>query len=206
MDLLNQVVQPEVVSGFLVNHAHRCGCALASLLALCLEAVLRIARIRRVTEQSIETFILMVYRKKNRVGFIKVCSSVTVTQQANPLFSQAITDEPEELLRGFSKVERVLKHLYLTKLYLWPRFHMSIADALSTSQPEMIEMAQPLTSDMAGVQQALLVAMDCCLQELKKAVPSLDLTELTLEQGLFQVHSSPSLLIQANSDSCAAIR
>ena len=98
-----------------------------------------------------------------------------------------MTDEPEPLLKGFSKAERVLKHLFVQKLYLWPRFHISIAETLAASQPETIELVQPLSANTGAIQQAILVAMDACMQELRRALPHIDLTEMTLQNGLLKV-------------------
>lgn len=144
-----------------------------------------------------ETFILRVFRQKNKHGFIKVWRTHALSDRpmlAKLLFItllptmcfQAVTDEPESLLRGFGKVERVLKHLFVQKLYLWPRFHVTIAEALAASKPETIEMMQPLSRNMAGIQQAILVAMDGCMQELRKALPHIDLSDMTLQNGLLK--------------------
>lgn len=59
----------------------------------------------RVTETSSEAFILRIFRKANKTGFVKAFSS-----------------NPEAFSRGFRKIEKVMKYLYVKKLYLWPRF------------------------------------------------------------------------------------
>jgi hypothetical protein len=47
--------------------------------------------------------------------------------------------------RSVMQAERVLKALYLKKMYLWPRFHVSVATWLSQREPDVIELAQSLT-------------------------------------------------------------
>lgn len=37
-----------------------------------------------------------------------------------------------------------MKHLYLKRLYIWPRFHASVKDCLVKRQPEVVELAQAL--------------------------------------------------------------
>lgn len=57
----------------------------------------------------------------------------------------------------------------MKKLYLWPRFHSIVHQNLSEfGQPQVIEFSQPLSSSMKNVQSAILVAMDSCINELKK--------------------------------------
>lgn len=123
----------------------------------------------RISETSLESFIVRVYRDRNNVGFVK-----------------AFSDEPEALVSGFGKVERLMKALYVKKLYLWPRFQLAVTEALDKQQPEVIELTQPLTENMKAIQGAVLVAMKSCIAELKKAVPQLDTSFMSLENGLFK--------------------
>jgi DNA excision repair protein ERCC-4 len=79
-----------------------------------------------------------------------------------------------------------MKALYVKKLYLWPRFQLTVSEALDKFQPEVIELTQPLTENMKAIQGAVLVAMKSCIAELKKAVPQLDTFFMSLENGLFK--------------------
>eukprot|EP01038_Epipyxis_sp_PR26KG_P009087 gene9087-12256_t len=144
VDLLDNKIDPVNISGILVYNAHR------------------------LSETSIESFILKVYREKNRDGFIK-----------------AFSDDPDSLNGRFGKVERLLKVLYVKKLYLWPRFRLEISHILEERQPEVIELAQSLTINMTAIQNAILVSLQTCINELKKASPQLEVNFLTLENGLF---------------------
>jgi DNA excision repair protein ERCC-4 len=90
-----------------------------------------------------------------------------------------------------TKLEKLMKTLFLSRLYLYPRFKLCVSEALkadSTSDQEVVEVVQPMTEHMRAVQSAILVAMNSCLTELKKALPQLDsafLSSLTLENSLF---------------------
>jgi len=122
----------------------------------------------RVSATSSEAFILRLFRESNKTGFIK-----------------AFTDHPEALVGEFSHVERLMRHLFLAGLYLWPRFHMSVGSALEAHQPEVVELQQPMTNAMEQLQAAIVEVMDACLQELKRT-NQLDVEELTVENGLFK--------------------
>lgn len=124
----------------------------------------------RITDVSTEAFIIRVYRQRNRTGFLK-----------------AFSDEPELLLQGFGRLERVLKYCYLRRVYLWPRYHVAVKEFLCRHEPEVIEMAQALTPSMTAIQQAVLVAMDGCLKELRRTttVDAASL-ELKLDNGIFR--------------------
>jgi DNA excision repair protein ERCC-4 len=57
---------------------------------------------------------------------------------------------------------------------------------LERHQPEVIELALNLTDNMKAIQSSVLVAMNSCLSELKKALPHLDTSFMSLENGLFR--------------------
>ena len=121
-----------------------------------------------ITEGGVEAFIIRKYRESNRDGFVK-----------------AFSDQPEEFTGDFGKVERVLKALWLKRLYVWPRFRDEITKSLNV-EPEVIQLAQPMSGSMKNIQHAVLVAMDMTIKELQKAVPYLDTSQMVLENGLFK--------------------
>lgn len=125
----------------------------------------------KIRETSIESFILRVFKQSNRNGFIK-----------------AFSDAPEKVL-GFGKTERIMQLLFVKNLYLWPRFHHTVNTTLSKTQPEVIELSQPLSPSMMTVQSAILVAMETILRELKKSNSKIDPASLTLENGVFHSFS-----------------
>jgi DNA excision repair protein ERCC-4 len=118
----------------------------------------------------VESFIIKVFRERNRLGFVK-----------------GFSEDPEALQGGFGKVERLMRVLYVRRLYLWPRFRLEIVEALKKSrEPEVVELVTGLTPHMKSIQSAVLAAMNTCIQELKKAAPHLETSQMTLENGLFQ--------------------
>ncbi|OQS04833.1 DNA repair endonuclease XPF [Thraustotheca clavata] len=143
VDLLNQAIDVPMITGIVVAEAHR------------------------VTDTSVEAFILRLYREMNRTGFVK-----------------AFSEDAYAFASGFHKVEQVMKLLYLRKLLLYPRFHVAIHSCLNQHQPEVYEIEIPLTPLMKDMQAALLVAMELTLNELKRSCKELDETELTMQNAL----------------------
>jgi len=121
-------------------------------------------RAHRIIDSCQESFILRLYRQKNKKGFVKAFSSSPVS------FSQ-----------GFCQVERVMKNLFIRHLHLWPRFHSTVSGVLSVNQPEVIEVHLEMTSQMQDVQTAVLELISFTLKEVKRLNPNLDTEELTVE-------------------------
>ncbi len=125
---------------------------------------------------SIEAFIIRIFRRGTRAGFIK-----------------AFTDNPKSLTTGFNKLSLIMQQLCVRRLHLWPRFHGAVEAALTAKQPEVVEIMVPLSPAMAEVQkvrgkrgnqrppkimifprlscsQAILRVMACCLEDLKRCL------------------------------------
>uniref|UniRef100_A0A3P8TRZ9 DNA repair endonuclease XPF n=1 Tax=Amphiprion percula TaxID=161767 RepID=A0A3P8TRZ9_AMPPE len=62
-------------------------------------------RAPKIIESCQEAFTLLLFRQKNKTGFIK-----------------AFTDKDTAFSSGFCQVERVMRNLFVKKLYLWPRY------------------------------------------------------------------------------------
>uniref|UniRef100_A0A3P8RLI7 DNA repair endonuclease XPF n=1 Tax=Amphiprion percula TaxID=161767 RepID=A0A3P8RLI7_AMPPE len=62
-------------------------------------------RAPKIIESCQEAFTLLLFRQKNKTGFIK-----------------AFTDKATAFSSGFCQVERVMRNLFVKKLYLWPRY------------------------------------------------------------------------------------
>lgn len=124
-------------------------------------------RAHRIIDSCQESFILRLYRQKNKKGFVKAFSSSPVS------FSQ-----------GFCQVERVMKNLFIKHLHLWPRFQSTVATVLSANQPEVIEIHLEMTPQMQDVQTAVLELMTFTLKEIKRLNPTLDTEELTVENSI----------------------
>ena len=113
-----------------------------------------------------ESFILRLFREGNSHGCIT-----------------ALSDSPESFVRGFSHIEKTMKALYVRKLHLWPRFHLDVSRTLSQHRPSVIELYQPLTPLMKGVQDAIVEVIDACIIELKHD-NKIDLAEVTTDTAL----------------------
>ncbi|KAF3793006.1 DNA repair endonuclease [Nymphaea thermarum] len=122
----------------------------------------------KLTETCTEAFIVRVYRSFNRSGYVR-----------------AFSDKPQAMVSGFAKTERIMKALFIRKLFLWPRFQVFVSDDLERNPPEVIDLRIPLSGHMKGIQTALLEVMDACLKELKKT-NKVDVDDLTVENGLFK--------------------
>lgn len=133
----------------------------------------------RTTETSGEGFVVRLFREGNRSGYVR-----------------AISDRPGELTRGFSSIERCMKALMLTRVHLWPRFHLRVKEDLDAAPPEVIELRQPLSENVLRIQEAIVSVMDSCMSELKKS-RFIDTSDLTLESGLFK---SFDLILQRQLD------
>ena len=70
-------------------------------------------RAHKVLESCQDGFALRLYRLENKTGFVKAFSS-----------------SAESFTRGFARVERVMKTLFVKNLYLWPRFQAVVNSSL----------------------------------------------------------------------------
>ncbi|XP_069841519.1 DNA repair endonuclease XPF isoform X2 [Dendropsophus ebraccatus] len=121
----------------------------------------------KIMESCQEAFILRLYRQKNKQGFIK-----------------AFTDNPVSFQTGFCQVERVMRNLFVRKLYLWPRFHVSVNSFLEKQKPEVVELHITMTPAMLAIQASILDIMNACLRELKRYNPALEVEDLSLENAI----------------------
>ncbi|RHY80617.1 hypothetical protein DYB26_011839, partial [Aphanomyces astaci] len=120
-----------------------------------------------VSDSSVEAFILRLFREVNRNGFVK-----------------AFSDDAISFSSGFNKVEQAMKLMYLRKVLLYPRFHMAVGTCLEQHQPDVYEIQVAMTPLMMEMQQALLVATEATLNELKRSCKDLDETDLTIQNAL----------------------
>ncbi|XP_034986690.1 DNA repair endonuclease XPF [Zootoca vivipara] len=121
----------------------------------------------RIIESCQEAFILRLYRQKNKQGFIK-----------------AFTDNAVAFSTGFCHVERVMRNLFVRKLYLWPRFHVAVHSFLERHKPEVVEMHVSMTPAMRAIQSSILDILNACLRELKHCNPALEAEDLSLEDAI----------------------
>ncbi|XP_075623942.1 DNA repair endonuclease XPF isoform X2 [Balearica regulorum gibbericeps] len=121
----------------------------------------------RIIESCQEAFILRLYRQKNKQGFIK-----------------AFTDNVVAFNTGFCHVERVMRNLFVRKLYLWPRFHIAVNSFLEKHKPEVVEIHVSMTPAMLAIQTSILDILNACLRELKRYNPALEVEDLSLENAI----------------------
>ncbi|NXS63645.1 XPF endonuclease, partial [Brachypteracias leptosomus] len=121
----------------------------------------------RIIESCQEAFILRLYRQKNKQGFIK-----------------AFTDNAVAFNTGFCHVERVMRNLFVRKLYLWPRFHIAVNSFLEKHKPEVVEIHVSMTPAMLAIQTSVLDVLNACLRELKRYNPALEVEDLSLENAI----------------------
>ena len=105
----------------------------------------------KVSEYGMEAFCLYLLRKQNESAFIK-----------------AFSDDPESLIRGFSKAEKILKTLRVSNLFLYPRFHVGINSELSHSRIEIIEINSALTQRMRMIQMSILGILESSIGDICK--------------------------------------
>jgi len=178
VDLLTQIANPRDIEGILVAHAEH------------------------VTEQSTDAFILRIYRSQKRMlsggsgasstvstgtaGIPDATDAVARTSSLSPSahgFVKAFTDNPDALMAGFARVDKILKSIHVRRLYLYPRFHDVVASELERCPPYVDELHQQLTPAMKEIQNAIAAAVQVCIRELKKSTTLIEwsTSDLTLE-------------------------
>ncbi|OOF93486.1 hypothetical protein ASPCADRAFT_53191 [Aspergillus carbonarius ITEM 5010] len=135
----------------------------------------------KIVATSIEAFIIRVYRENNKRGFLK-----------------AFSDSPEPFTTGFAPLANSMRNLFLRKTSLWPRFHVTVAEALEGHRKaEVIELEVPMSDKMREIQNAVLECVEICIGELKKANAGLDMADWTLDSAL---HRSFDVAIRRQLD------
>lgn len=129
VDLLSERVPIDLVTGIIVYRAHR------------------------VYDDCLMSFILRLYRMKNKKGFVK-----------------ALSQNPQSFFGDYGKLDKIMRSLFVTSLHLWPRFHATVQSSLASprAQPEVIEINLPMSETMKKIQFDLMDLIDLCLKELAK--------------------------------------
>lgn len=123
-----------------------------------------VLRAHTIIESCQEAFALRLFRRTNKTGFIKAFSSSV-----------------ESFTYGFGHVEKVMRNMFVCKLMVWPRFHMSIKNCLKEFEPQVIELHIPMTQKMTIVQTHILDIMNYTVAEIKRLNRFVDLHEITVE-------------------------
>lgn len=120
-------------------------------------------------ESRIECFIVRLLKEQNRRCSVK-----------------AFSERAEAFTRGFHLVEKAMRNLRVTKLYLWPRFRVEVDQSLQNASGQLVELEVRQTPKMASLTKAILEAMNACLNELKRRNKSIDTSELDMQNALFK--------------------
>ncbi|GAA5943954.1 ssDNA endodeoxyribonuclease RAD1 [Sporobolomyces koalae] len=155
-DMLRGSVPVDLVTGMVVLHAES------------------------VTPTSQEAFVVGIYRKTNKTGFLK-----------------AFSDQPEAFTFGLSPLQTILMQLKLREVVIYPRFHDEVDSDLKKRKADVIEFYQPLTPRMLEIQNALLDCMEATISEIKRSNHYLEVDDLTVENALFRSFDS---LVRAQLD------
>ncbi|GAA5899699.1 ssDNA endodeoxyribonuclease RAD1 [Sporobolomyces salmoneus] len=155
-DMLKGSVPVDLITGLVVMHAEA------------------------VTPTSQEAFVIRIYRKSNKTGFLK-----------------AFSDQPEAFTFGLSPLQTTLMQLKIREVTIYPRFHEAVDNDLKKRKADVIEFYQPLTPAMMEIQNAIIDCMEATLSEIKRSNHYLDVEELTVENALFRSFDS---LVRAQLD------
>lgn len=147
VDLLSGVVHPNKITGMMVLN------------------------VETLRDFSNESFILEMYRSKNKWGFIK-----------------AFSESPESFVMEFSPLMKKMKDLRLKNVLLWPRFRVEISQSLNTpsdsANNKVFEVKVSLTNSMSQIQFGLIGCLKKCIAELSRKSPDLCLDWWTMDNAL----------------------
>jgi DNA excision repair protein ERCC-4 len=134
----------------------------------------------KVVPTAVEAFIVRVYRQFNKIGFLK-----------------AFSDSPEHFV-GFAPLSNILQSHFLKKVSLWPRYHLTVKQALEgRKKAEVIELEVPMSDAMTDIQNAILECVEVSIKELKKANTGLEMEDWTLDSAL---HKNFDVIIRRQLD------
>ena len=163
VDLLNKVIAPDLISGLILNAAHRC------------------------SDDSTEAFILRIYRQANKHGFLKALSDDPSA------FSSGFFGLDKAMkalhLRSLALYPRF--HLAVSASLSEEETSTGSSDSPVDHRPsrkpflDVHEMYQPLTPTMDLIQRALLECMDLCISALKQEHKlGASILNITIDSGL----------------------
>ncbi|RUS27510.1 hypothetical protein BC938DRAFT_483143 [Jimgerdemannia flammicorona] len=113
-------------------------------------------------------------------------TDVSGTEQGKEGFIKAFSDQPEPFVTGFAPLQNMLKTLLLRKVYLWPRYQLTVAECLEKEKPDVVELNPQLSDSMLKIQNAITECMDTCLREVKRNNPTVEIEELAAQNVMFK--------------------
>lgn len=110
---------------------------------------------------SNDDFVLKLFRAGNPSGFIN-----------------AFSQNAPALARGFHPAEKLMRSLYIARLSLWPRFHVSVKAALAAHPPDLVDLSVSLPYRLSALVNALRSCVTAVLNDLRLATRMVDFSEL----------------------------
>jgi DNA excision repair protein ERCC-4 len=99
---------------------------------------------------------------------------------------------------GFSPLAKMMRNLFLLKPSLWPRFHLTVKEALEgEKKADVIEFEIPMTDAMRDIQNAVLECVEVSMRELKKANTGLEMDDWNVDSAL---HKSFDVIVRRQLD------
>ena len=122
----------------------------------------------QIREKSTEAFILRVFRLQNKTAFVK-----------------GFTDNPEELTRGFSKLENIMRLLFVDRVEFRPRFEFEVNQTLEANQPIVKDVTARMTPKMKAIENGIIDIITTALESLKKNNPSVSMVFMCEVNGFY---------------------
>ncbi|CCJ30420.1 unnamed protein product [Pneumocystis jirovecii] len=152
VDLLTGIIDPVKISGIVALNAEK------------------------AIETSLEAFILRIFRKNNKVGYIK-----------------AFSDSPEAFNVGLSPLSNIMRAFFFKKI-----FHVLVAESLESKKVNVVELDVSMTESMKNIQYAIVECMEICISGLKSANSGkVDVEDWNLDNAL---HKSFDIMIRRQLD------
>lgn len=124
----------------------------------------------KMFDDSNETFILRLLKQNNKELFIK-----------------AFSEQEYNFSIGFSKLEKMLKLMFIQNIYLYPRFRKDVMETLDKNSPDVIEIKVGLTKNMRLIQNAMVSIIKSSIEEIKRQnIDGLDLMDLDVNTCLLK--------------------
>lgn len=131
----------------------------------------------RVKPNSNTHFALTLFRKQNRVAFVK-----------------ALSENAPALTMGFHHAEKVMRTLFVSRLSNWPRFHKSVKSSFARRTPDVVDLSIPLSRSQSSVASALREIAIVILDDLRLASKGLDLSDVFCNTAAGETNDRRQLL------------
>lgn len=151
-DILSHVVEADVITGLVILHAEN------------------------ISQYSMDRFVVNLYRRNNKWGFVK-----------------AFSEEPEKFCKGFQPLQTRLKYFKLERSLLWPRFHVGVTESIKIKFKNnknfqvgntATEVRIKMTGYMTKIQNSLMSSIELLIGELRRNNPDIASEYWSIENAL----------------------